>query len=245
MPRESQPHAGRVVYSLLQPVVRLAALLGVPLSDLGRWLEMAYFAHLRASGLTLDECAARLDIGKRTASRLSKELKSDFFSPEREHDLPRRIEFILWTGPITEGRLLVALRPEPEDVVRGAIDRLLAEGRVACQSGRVPVYSIVHGSERLVRPDWRSRIGALNSLGRTVSDAVWRRFFEDDERAFARTLVFRVPADRIAELRTIYEEAVYRRLESLERDAADREDAVAVQLSILWTPTGLGDEEEP
>ncbi|MCA9299681.1 MAG: hypothetical protein KDA28_11475, partial [Phycisphaerales bacterium] len=107
----------RLVFSLLQPAIRLASRFGLPVRVLTEWVELAYFREIRQEGASIDEAGVRMDVSRRTAARLSKRLKEDFFAPEREHDLPRRLEFMLSTLPMTEGRIVQAAGEEREVVL--------------------------------------------------------------------------------------------------------------------------------
>ena len=109
-----------MIYSLLGPAVRMAHTNRVSLKDLGEWAQMAYFHEAKRRGGTLKTIASRVGASVRNVARLSKRLKSNFLRPELEHELPCRIEFALWPGPMTEGRIKQALRDVDPDAIDAA-----------------------------------------------------------------------------------------------------------------------------
>lgn len=223
----------RVVYSLMRGGVRLSRRFGFPLREALSLLQMAYFHELRASGMSLDEIGDALDVSRRTAARLSKQLKTNFFRPEREHELPRRIEFMLWAGPMSEARLRREL-PDDADEVAGALAQLVAEGRARLEPGRVPRYAVARTAGRLVSAGWTARIGALNSLIGNVTQVVYARFLEGSPRAFARTLSLRVRREDEEALRRLYEDTIWPALEALDEAATGDPDALKMKVSLCW-----------
>jgi DNA-binding MarR family transcriptional regulator len=238
----------RVVHSLLQPVVRLARVLKISLRDLTQGLQLAYYRELRSEGLSMKEASGHLGISMRTASRLSKSLKTEFFRPEREHSLPRRIEFMLWATPLSRARIRQALHNESPEAVDAALDQLLEEGLAAERAGRVPTYAIVRESHRMKRLGWPARIGGLNSLMSTVADTVYARFFGESSPVLARTLLLRVRTGQLQRLEEIYETQIYKALAQLDAEASDDPLAVPMSVSVCWAPRGIlptNDESAP
>lgn len=228
----------RVVFSLLRPAVALAAAFRVPLKELSRWVEVAYFEHLRQEGLTLQETSDLLDVNVRTAKRLSQQLKVHFLRPELEHNLLVKIEFMLRAEPMSLARLNQVLREIPEDAVREAVERLVAEGRIVEQEGRTPTFRVVKSVNSLVRDTWLARIGGLNSLLENLADVAWGRFFDGDPSTFARTLTFHVRPQDIPALVDAFD-ALVTRVAALEAAAKDTRDAVPIRLSHFFGPFDL------
>ncbi|MCA9520419.1 MAG: hypothetical protein KC609_05585 [Myxococcales bacterium] len=226
----------RVLYSLLKPVVKLARVNGISSKALAAWVQLAYFHDLRRSGLTMAEACERLDISMRTASRLSKQLKQDFFRPEREHQLPRQIEFMLWLQPLSEARLEQALPGVERDEIRAALETLIAEKRIVEQRGRTTTYSAASSTDRLVRPGWMARIGGLNSLLSTVLNAIYGRFFGNGAPTFARNLSLRILRDDVSRLNQLYETTIWPELAALDERAEGRDDALPLSFALLWAP---------
>ncbi len=227
----------RVVYALFLPAVRLAFSFGLPIRELVEWLEMAYFHETRRRGLVMREASERLGVSVRKVAMLASQLKQNFAQPDREVELPRRIEFLLWAEPLSEARIKQLLSDHAADEIREALDQLVAEGRATEQPGRVTKYAVVKSEFRLVNQrGWLSRIDGLNNLLGSVTNAVYGRFFHAEPRAFARTLSLRVrPADR-PRLQQLYEEAIWETLRRLDAEAKDDPEAQQVDVSIVWAP---------
>ena len=235
--RESLPKTElerRVIYSLMLAMVRLAKTFQVSLEEAQGLLQMAYFSELRKDGLKLREIADILDVSPRSVARLSKQLKSNFFRPEREHNLPRRILFMLWSEPMSQARITRELDDVDSELVTSALKGLQESGRITLNSGRVETFSTTRDAERMVLPGWTSRIGALNSLAGNVSSVIFGRFFEERPSAFARTLSFRLRRVDLPKLNELYEQEIWPRLEALDASGHDDE-ALAMNLSICWS----------
>lgn len=237
-------YSRRVLYSLLLPAMRLAGARAMSLRELSHWLETAYFHELKARGLKMREMADVLDVSMRKVAMLSKQLKLNFLAPEREVELPRLVEFALWAEPLSKARLTQTFSAiEPEELDE-ALDLLVAEGRVVELEGRVVRYDIASPTRRMVGRNWMARIDALNNLMNNVADTVSARFFEADERAFARTLQLRIRPEDLGELQKMYEEKVWETLKELDERARGDELAVPIGVSILWAPQGPEKREE-
>ncbi len=223
----------RVLYSVMLGCVRLAKLCGLSLKDAVSLLQMAYFHELRGDGMSMDEITEALDISKRTTARLSKQLKTNFFRPEREHDLPRRIECLLWAEPMSQAQILRELSATSDEITE-ALRQLLVEERIIEQPGRALKYSVARLSGRLVKPGWTSRIGALNSLVGNIADVVKGRFFGQDPHSFARTLTLRVRKQDTEQLRALYETQVWPFLEALDQASAGHDETLEFRVSMCW-----------
>lgn len=236
----------RVIYSLLRPAARLARLFGVPLKEIVGWLELAYFHELKDAGLTQRESASLFGVSTRKVAQLAARLKQNFFRPERDEELPRRIEFMLWAGPESEGRIIQSLDGYTPDEVRHALELLVDQERVVRTDGRTVYYEVPRSEFRLYQDHWMAKIDGLNNHLFSVVDSIFGRFFKDDERAFARTLNFRIRKEDIGELRKLYEEVIFPRLRDLDEAAKNADDAEEVGLSINWAPDRMteGDSSE-
>lgn len=225
-----------VLYAFLRAASRLAERLSVPARDVQEWVRLAYFQELRRSGLTVAEACARLGISAPTGARLSRALKGDFLGVvEEEHDLPKRIALMLWAGPLSRARIGQVLPGSSPEAIDHALQILVQEERVVERTGRTPTFEIVGAEDRLVRPGWAARLGALGSLLDNVIDVVHGRFLEDSGSAFARTVSFRMRESDRAELLRFYEESLFPFLKKLEERARDTGDRQTVRLSILWS----------
>lgn len=229
----------RVIFALLRPAVRIATLFGVSLKDLTRLLESAHYQEVRTHTPTQRDVADALGVSARTADRLARQLREAFVVPELEHHLPRRIEFMLAATPMSAARLVQVVHDASERDVLEALATLEQDGRVVAEQGRTTVYRPASGVRSLPRDSWVNRIGGLESFGENLSNAAWGRFFADDERAFARTLSFRLTEPQIRELDAWYQSAVLPAIVAWSEAAESVQDTTprtAMQLSLCWAP---------
>ena len=224
----------RVVHSLLLPAVRLAKVFGIPLKEMVGYLQLAYYHELRKDGLRLKDVSDQMDISMRSAARLSKQLKTNFFRPEREHGLPRQIEFVLWHEALSLPRLKRELTNVSGEAVEEALEQLLSEDRVSRIAGRTVTYGVTRGSSRLVRDRWTARIGALNSMVSNICDVVYGRFFTSSSRSWARTLSLRVRPEDLGKLKALYEDRIWTELSALDEAAAGDPAALSINLTVCW-----------
>ena len=229
----------RVIYSMMVPGVRLARAFGVPLKEVGEWVELGYLKELLDGGFKLKDAAELLKVSVRKVSMLSSRLRENFFLPELEHELPARIEFMLWAEPLSRKRIKQYLSSSKEEAVDDAIDLLVEQGRIREMDGRTTTYEVVASEQRLVRDDLMARIDALNTLLGNVTDAVFGRFFQQDEKAFARSLQFRVRAEDLPRLKALYEEHVWRELSALDEAARQDPNAISMGATLCWAPMDL------
>lgn len=236
----------RVVHVMLRPAARLGRAFGISLKELRAGLDMAYYYELVDMGLTQREVADRLGVSERTAGKLARQLRERFLQPELQHNLPRRIEFMLGTTPMGEGRLCQVMPETDPEHVKAAIAELLAQRRIREIPGRRPKYEPSSPVRRLPRDTWMDRVGALASFSENLTNAVFGRFFRTERRAFARTVTFRGRPEVFERLAALYEERVLPELEaiSLEGDAAEHSDSEAVQMSICWAPYEYMDAQQ-
>ncbi|MCA9524407.1 MAG: hypothetical protein KC609_25740 [Myxococcales bacterium] len=222
----------RLLFSLLKPVIRFARRCRIPLDRLVELITLGYFKDLRAGGLTVKESAEVLGKSVRTVTAISQRVKSDFFAPEAEHGLPRRIEYFLAIEPQTMAQLLESLGGEAVDnrsAIEAALASLLRDERIVAETrgGRL-VYRANADYVTLTQDNWERRIDALNHLGEATLDTVISRLQENDPDAFARVFTFAATSDALGELR----EQVYRTL----RDGTAHLEGAA-------TDQGVGDQK--
>ncbi len=225
-----------VLFALLGPAARLRALADVPTKELEEWVRLANFRALRDDGKTIPEAAEKLGVSVPTASRIAKKLRSDFLTPDEEYALPKRLLFALQERPLSEARFKQLFAETDEREIDRALAKLVEEGRIELRNGRTPQYHVTKREERMVGPDAPSRIGALESLLRSLSDLVRVRFFEERDAGFARTLTFRVHPEHEARLRELYEQTIWPALRDLDAEAEGCDDAQPIQFTVFWTP---------
>lgn len=232
----------RVLYTMLAPCVNLARGFTLPLKELAHLVETAYYHELKRSGFKQSDAAEVLGVSSRKVVTLSRQLKEIFRAVELEGTLPRKIEFLLWTGPQTEGRLRQFFHEHSEDEISASLKTLQRDGRVKRLNKRPAEYFVEGRNFRLYKENWIARLDGLNNLLGNVRDVIKARFFERDERAFARTLSFRLRARDLEELQALYEEVIWPRITELEARVEDAEDADTFNLSVLWAPHQVEDE---
>ncbi len=225
----------RVIYSLMLPVARLAHRFRVPLKELSGWMQIAYFHELRRGGLTLREACELLNVGMRKAAELSSSLKANFFQPEAEHELPRRVEYMLWAEPLSRARIHQVLRDEKRADLDQAIERLLAEHRIREVAGRSDVFERTSREARLVTPQWMTQIDGVNNFGASLTEAVHGRVFDDSAESLLRTLTFELADADVGELKKLYEEVIFPRLAELE-ERSKGQSSKSMSVSICWAP---------
>ncbi len=228
----------RLVYSLLGPSIRLAAASGLSLKKVTELLRIGYFHEFRRQGNSLADIGDALGVSIATAARLSKKLKSNFFRPEQEHELPQRIEYMLWAEPLSEARIKQVLPREEAQDVEEALAILLDQERIYEDPEDQGAYRLTTRRGRLVREHWYSRVGALNSLLGNLLETVEARFFSKDLPSLSRTLNFRINPDQVEELQRFYEEVLWPKMVSLDEEADENHHHV--RLSIFWVV-----DEEP
>lgn len=243
----AQEFANRVVYSVLKPAVHLADTLKVPMKDFTGLLQRAYYQVKKSRGMTLPEIADELQLSTRTADRLAKALRENFFAPEQERGLPRQVEFLLWSGPRSEARLLQLLPDVEPTALRAALLQLQGEGRAALEEGRTPLWRATRRANRLPDDSQAGRVDALNHLMDAVQTVVWQRFFVQNPRAGARTVSLRVRREDLGELARLYEEVLWPHLVELDNNAREAaEDAIVeVGVAMLWSPNNDTNENIP
>jgi hypothetical protein len=229
----------RVIYAMLLPGVRLSRLFGVGLKEAGEWIELAYLKELIHDGAKLKDAADLLGVSVRKVSGLASRLRENFFTPEFSHELPARIEFMLWAQPMSKRRIKQYLSSVDDDVIDEAVDALSEQGRIREVQGRTTTYEVVQSAQRLVRDDIMARIDALNTMLGNVTDAVFGRFFHKEQKAFARSLQFRIRAEDLPRLRELYEESVWKTLSQLDEAALDDPHAIPMGATLCWAPMDL------
>ncbi len=238
-----QEYTLRVLYSLFGLGVGLADRHQVPMKKVTTLLQRAYYQAKKMRGLTLPEMAKELEMSTRTADRLAKSMREDFFTPEEGHGLPRRVEFMLWDGPKSAARLQQLLPDVSEEEFRVALAHLEEAGRIELQTGRTQRYRATRRANRLMDDSMAARVDGLNHLLSHLRETVHRRFFKEDPGAGARSVGLRVCREDLGELEALYEEVVWRRLVELDNKArqADPDDIVEVGVVMCWSP--LDDED--
>ncbi len=232
----SEEFVRRLVYSLLKPSARIADRFGLSLKQLAQLTQLVFYEHKRRRGLSIKEISKEFQTSTRTVDRLIKSLREDFFEPEHEHELPRRIEFLLWAEPLGAARIAQLLPEHPEQEVFDALDALVEQKRVMVQAGRTTLYACTQRANRLPDSTEAAKVDALNHLLGTVIQAVERRFFERDPRAGARNVALRIRPEDFERIEALYEQHIWPLLTELDAHAEEAEDAVELGWVTCWSP---------
>ena len=248
----------RLVYALFRPAVRAALDLETPLAWMKQAMETAYFHEARRQGMSLREISQALDISISKTALLSRQLKDNFQNPARAPDLARRIEYMLWAGPLTLARLNQVLTEERFQDIEAALDELIEQGRIVRHGeGSFASHELeVRAGERLW-DFWLARLDALDEAMAPVADASQHAmlFDEDDSppspgAARAHTHTLRLRREDVGRLEQLYHDQWRAGLDALAARAqkAPDEEVVEVRLATFWagppSPEGASSEEE-
>lgn len=167
---------------------------------------------------------------------------------EEAHELPRRIEYMVWAEPLTLAKLNQVMPDVDRALLDATVEQLVADERIKpMKRGAEIVYGLQIRTARRVWDTWLARLDGLNHALKSVGDAVFQRFFGGDaaEDAFARTLTFHLRRADKAALRSFYEDQLFPFIKGL-NDAAegDAEDAEVVSLSVFWALFGAAELTE-
>jgi hypothetical protein len=181
--------SSRLVFSLLQAAVRVAARVHMPLDRLTELLRTAYFVeYRRRHPRELEAVAEKMGVSLRTAGTLNRSLKGDFFSPETRVEPLRLLTGALLGQPRTADELEAVTGLEIAEVRRGL--RHLEEVGWATTDGDGRVE--LSGNFRsYLNDDRQARVDGVNHQMAVVADSVWGRFIRrNDTTAAARTWSF-------------------------------------------------------
>ena len=232
----------RILYSLFRCVSRVALRLSMPLSQMNDLFQMAYFHEAREEkGMGLGDVADLFGKSLRTVSSLHNRYRGDFFSPEEEIQLRREIALRVQDGPIDPARLATEFPQAKGARLTTALDDLLREKRILLDGDRFRRNPEDH--DFFSETDIRARVDGLNRQMDIVAEAVWRRFFEEEEktRATARSYVFQSTPeefDRLQERLT-----TYLRDQAIAVDDAASEQTTATRCAITLAATPLESSE--
>jgi hypothetical protein len=210
----------------------------VSLRELRKLAELAVYRELKERKLTMREICQRISVSMGKVGMLSRELKDHFSQPEAEFGLPRRIIVLLWSGPHTVAQIEQALDDERREEIVAALAELEEKGFLIRVKGRTTRFRLAESHYRLVQERWMARVDALLTVMNSLTDTIRGRFFGNEQRAFARSLSFRVRPKDMDRLTRLYEEHVFPAI--LELDAAatapEESDSVGMTLSMFWAP---------
>lgn len=207
----------RLVFSLLQAAVRVAARVHMPLDRLTELLRSAYFVeYRRRHPRDLETVAEKLGVSLRTAGTLNRSLKGDFFTPETRVEPLRLVTGALLGQPRSPAEIEAVTGLEAGEV-RRVLTHLAEVGWAdEAQDGRVTLS----GSFRsYLSDDPAARVDGVNHQMAIVADAVWSRFVRrNSATAAARTWAFAARPEDV-------EVALARVIQQLRAEAVGMEEA--------------------
>lgn len=225
----------RVIYALFSPAAKISQSFKIPLANLKELMEVAYFHETKKSGLKMKEVADVMDVSMSKVALLSRALKKNF--SDENVDLPRRIEFMLWSGALTSAKIKQVIPDATADEINEALLTLVDEKKIVKErQDQVFHYALNTDVDRRVWDSWLAKVDGLNNVLHTVADAVFARFFKNDPNAFARTLSFRVMPDDVKLLREFYETELFKLIVDLDAKTEGEESALPLSLSLFWAP---------
>lgn len=226
----------QTVFSSLLTSAKLAAREGLALKELKHLVGLAYFREVKRSGGSLQDVQDRLKISISSAASLSRQLKDHFTTPDETLAVPRRVLTLLWAGPMTAAAIARAMPDVDEADLQARLDEMVGDGRLLLQDGRTDRYALGSAEYRLVAAPWMARIDALQNLMGNVARAIEARFFDQDNRAFVRTVTFRAPPDAAERLQALYREQLFELIRTLDAEGTDDPDSIELTLSFLFAP---------
>ncbi|MCB9680981.1 MAG: hypothetical protein H6733_05865 [Alphaproteobacteria bacterium] len=190
----------RLVFSLLEGAVRVAARVEMPLARLTDLLRTAYFLeYRRRNPRDLGVVADKLGVSLRTAGTLNRTLKEAFFAPETEVEPIRQVTGAL-LGQALDVASLVAQTDLDESAVRRAVTHLVEVGWVEPVAGAADTYALSGTLRSFVTDDLQRRVDAINHQVSIVADSVWERFVKGGTQpAGARSWSFAARPEDVAE----------------------------------------------
>lgn len=237
--------SARVIYTLFLPSVRIARHFSIDLATMKGWLEMAYFHELKKDDLKQREIADVMGVSMSKVSLLSRQLKGNFLRAEREEELPRRIEFMLWAEPLSMLKLKQVLPDVSDEEIEQAVESLEEEGRIVEEShGTTTAYRLVIQTDRRVWDSWVARVDGLQDALSNVTNVIYGRFFTGEPSTFARTLSFRLRRGRLDALQKLYEEHIFRTIVELDTEAGEALEAKAKREEEEGSGPGTHAEED-
>ncbi len=231
----------RIIYSLFRAVSRVGMRLSIPLEPMLRLFQMAYFHEARSErGLGLGEVAELFGKSLRTVSSLHNRYRGDFFAPEQELELRRKLAGVVATGPQTQDELCRQFKDFKPIELATALEDLLRERRILRDGDLLRRNPEDH--DFFSESDIVARVDGLNRQMDIVAEAVWQRFLEVDsgKPAMARSYVF---AGSTGEFEAMMNKvATYIRDRAIEVDDAAAQSGDASKRAITFAGASLEDK---
>ncbi len=225
----------RLVYSLLKPAVSAASRFRIPMRTVSELTRLAYYEHLRRSGLSQGAIGKRLGQSERHMRSLEQRLKGDFFEAEKEVGLVREVENELAREQLSNEQLHQALSSWETTEIDAALEELRSEGRVeTSESGRLRL------SKRyvlLASDKFHHRIDALNHFLSAMYRALTHRLVHDNrETAMLKTITFSAPREHLIEFTQQLEAEIRLKIAALEEQGEFLGETERYSLGLLLAP---------
>ncbi len=207
----------RLVFSLLQAAVRVAARVHMPLDRITDLLRTAYFLeYRRRHPRDLATVAEQLGVSLRTAGTLNRTLKDDFFAPENRVEPLRLVTGALLGQARSEEELEQLIGLELPEVRRAIVHLEEVGWARKREDGRVELSGTFRS---YLADDRQARVDGINHQMSILADSVWSRFIKrDDATAGARSWAFAAKPEAV-------EAAMQRMFQSLRAEAISMEEA--------------------
>ncbi len=198
-PEDAAALPARLVFSLMQAAVRVAARVHMPLKQLQELVRTAYFLeHRRNHPRDLVSVADKLDVSLRTAGTLNKQLRDAFFRPEREVEPIRSVTTALLGGPLSRAGLEEETELEGPELER-ALTHLGELGWI--DIGDDGVVRLSRTLRSWVADDLEKRVDGINHQLSVIAEGVWSRFVRHDTATSGgRTWTFAVREEDLGPL---------------------------------------------
>jgi hypothetical protein len=208
----------RLIYSLLKPVVQVAARFHVPMRTLAELVRLAYFEHLHRDGLTQAEIGRRLGQTDRHMRSLARRLRSDFFAAEHEVGLVREVENLVAAQRPLAAELAEHLPGVASSEMDRALSTLTTEGRIeVADDGRLQAPARYHV---LSSDQFHHRVDALNHFLDGMYRAVVHRLVLDErEGTMIKAISFTADPNALQAFLTRFEGELRREVAGLEEEA--------------------------
>lgn len=232
----------RVIYALFAPAAQISKTFNMPLSHLKKLIEIAYFHEIKKSGVKMKDAAKVMDVSLSKIALLSRALKKNFGSDDISLD--RRIEFMLWSGPLTSAKIKQVITKSSATEINQALKQLVEEKKIIKNRREQSfLYSLNLDVERSEWDEWLTKVDTLFHALRIIGEIVYSRFFEEEDKGVSRVLSFNILPKDLKKLRNFYDE-LFTLTGELDEDAEGNPDAIPISLSLFWAQFQyFGDEE--
>lgn len=230
----------RALHALLMPAVRLARELDLPLADLKRAAEMAYFDEATRRVELLKDLRRVMSISISKVGLLSRTWRT-WFIPDDGMALKRRVEYMLASGPLTLARLNQVLPQERFVDLEGSLRELLAEGRIEkIEQQATWAYGLVFGVADTHWSRMLERISGLERVGDAWYELVRSQLLEGASEADSSRWTLPMRREDVAEITKLVE-ALGERLNELSCEPRDAD--MTLEVGVLLAPQARTPEE--